>query len=162
MRGIQSMWVQNQGKPGIILSLIACVILISGCQNKYKWSSSRSATAVSEDKKTPNTPSVSPAAVPQPDAETSGVTPAERSRIGLCQSELASLQKINPAAYAAKKASFDNLVSNASIYTSVRSNINMQTKDTLDALYKYKTNQMCGEIQRAVMEGLIRRGESVK
>ncbi|OMQ20485.1 hypothetical protein BMI79_18280 [Serratia oryzae] len=86
----------------------------------------------------------------------------QENRLGLCQSELASLQSVNPKAYAAKKAYFDSLVRNASVYSAVRGDVNTQTKDTLDALYKYKTNQVCAEIERDVLNGLIRRGESVK
>ncbi|HID4132802.1 TPA: hypothetical protein ACXE8V_003166 [Pluralibacter gergoviae] len=163
MKKVQNMRVQNHKAVGIFLIFTGCIFLLTGCQNKFKWSESRPGTAAS----TLRTPQKLVAATPPtpaspPAAEPAAPSSAERGRIGLCQSELASLQKINPAVYAAKKASFDNLVRNASVYTSVRGDINAQTKDTLDALYKYKTNQMCGEIQRAVMEGLIRRGESVK
>lgn len=89
-------------------------------------------------------------------------TSDDRDRVSLCKRELNSLQKINPAVYSAKKASFDGLVRNASIYTSVRGDVDVQTKSTMDALYKYKTNQVCDQIKRAVMTGLIRRGESVR
>lgn len=166
MKKVQNMRVQNRRSVGVFLILIGGMFLLTGCQNKFRWSESRPGVAAS----TLRTPQKVATAVSAPTASPSSASAAEpavsssaeRGRIGLCQSELASLQKINPAVYAAKKASFDNLVRNASVYTSVRSDINAQTKDTLDALYKYKTNQMCGEIQRAVMEGLIRRGESVK
>lgn len=159
MKKVQNMRVQNRRAVGIVLSFIGCAFLLTGCQNKFRWSEPKPGVAAS----TLKTPQKVAAVMPAPSAIEPAAAPAgERGRIGLCQSELASLQKINPAVYAAKKASFDNLVRNASVYTSVRGDINAQTKDTLDALYKYKTNQMCGEIQRAVMEGLIRRGESVK
>ena len=164
MKKVQNMRVQNRRRVAVFLTLIGGVFLLTGCQNKFKWSESRPGVAAST-LRTPQkvaTAAPAPAASPSSAVEPAVSSSAERGRIGLCQSELASLQKINPAVYAAKKASFDNLVRNASVYTSVRSDINAQTKDTLDALYKYKTNQMCGEIQRAVMEGLIRRGESVK
>ena len=100
---------------------------------------------------------------PAPALRLSGsVTSDDRDRVSLCKRELNSLQKINPAIYSAKKASFDGLVRNASIYTSVRGDVDVQTKSTMDALYKYKTNQVCDQIKRAVMTGLIRRGESVR
>lgn len=88
--------------------------------------------------------------------------PPEPTRMSRCQSELASLQTISPQAYAARKASFDSLVKNASVYSAVRGEVNSSTKDTLDALYKYKTNQVCAEIGRDVLNGLIRRVEGVK
>lgn len=177
MKKVQNFQGYGWGKAGIVLPLLAGVFLLAGCQNSNKWSDkSRSETVVTSSSSTTVTPvpaptprsttqtaqsapMPAPAPAPMPEPVSS---PAERGRIGLCQSELASLQKISPKTYAAKKASFDNLIRSASVYTAVRSDINAQTKDTMDALYKYKTNQMCSEIERAVMDGLIRRGESVK
>lgn len=102
------------------------------------------------------TPAVEPVVVAAPPP------PPKPTRMSQCQSELASLQTINPRAYAARKASFDSLVKNASVYSAVRGEVNSSTKDTLDALYKYKTNQVCAEIGRDVLNGLIRRVEGVK
>lgn len=82
------------------------------------------------------------------------------SKIGLCQSELASLKQVNPKAYAIKQANFNRLVNNASVYSAVRGDVSSTTKDTLDALYKYKTNQLCAEIERDVLQGLIQRGKA--
>ncbi|RDK91079.1 hypothetical protein C8D90_105367 [Enterobacillus tribolii] len=179
MKKVQNFQGYGWGKAGIVLPLLAGIFLLAGCQNSNKWSDkSRSETVVTSSSSsttvtpvpapTPRStqtaqsapaPMPAPAPAPMPEPVSS---PAERGRIGLCQSELASLQKISPKTYAAKKASFDNLIRSASVYTAVRGDINAQTKDTMDALYKYKTNQMCSEIERAVMDGLIRRGESVK
>lgn len=157
MKKVQNLQGQNRGKAGIILPLLGCILLLAGCQNKNRWSDTTQSTTAT----TAEAPAMTPAPVVQ-QPEPVEPAPAERGRIGLCQSELASLQKISPKAYAAKKASFDSLIRSASVYTAVRNDINAQTKDTMDALYKYKTNQMCSEIERAVMDGLIRRGESVK
>lgn len=88
---------------------------------------------------------------------------AEKSnKVALCQSELASLKKVSPSVYLERKAYFDSLLNSVSVYASVRGDVNSQTKDTLDALYKYKTNQVCAEIEQDVLRGLIRRGESIK
>ncbi|HGM5492637.1 TPA: hypothetical protein ACKP1B_004337 [Serratia fonticola] len=86
---------------------------------------------------------------------------AKENKIALCQNELTSLKKVSPESYLRQKAYFDYLVSNAIVYTAVRSNVNMQTRDTVDALYKYKIQQICAEIERDVLQGLIRRGESL-
>ncbi|VXC99489.1 hypothetical protein [Serratia oryzae] len=131
--------------------IISSGLLLAGCESKNSSPSSKMQPVVSP-----------PAAIeppPQPVIEKPAV---QENRLGLCQSELASLQSVNPKAYAAKKAYFDSLVRNASVYSAVRGDVNTQTKDTLDALYKYKTNQVCAEIERDVLNGLIRRGESVK
>lgn len=110
----------------------------------------------------PSTSLVTPPAASAP-VVTQALPPSpEPTHMGRCQSELASLQTISPQAYAARKANFDSLVQNVSVYSAVRGDVNPSTKDTLDALYKYKTNQVCAEIGRDVLNGLIRRVESVK
>ncbi|QPT13772.1 hypothetical protein I6G37_01700 [Serratia rubidaea] len=126
--------------------MMAGSLLLTGCQSKKPRS------LVS--------PPVTVAPVPVPVVP----PPPEKkeSRISLCQSELASLKKVNPKAYALRKAYFDSLVNSVSVYGAVRGNVNTQTKDTLDALYKYKTNQACSMIERDVLDALIRKGESVK
>lgn len=87
---------------------------------------------------------------------------ASDGQLGDCQNELNSLRLISATKYAVSKRDFDNLVKSASVYTQVRGGVNGKTKDTLDALYRYKTNQVCMQIERQVMDGLIRRGEGVK
>ncbi|HBE9082900.1 hypothetical protein [Serratia fonticola] len=104
-----------------------------------------------------NTSSVPPSSI-----SVGNVAPDKGNKVALCQNELASLKKVSPNDYEEKKAYFDSLLNSVSVYASVRGDINTQTKDTLDALYKYKTNQVCAEIERDVLQGLIRRGESVK
>ncbi|VTR60887.1 Uncharacterised protein [Serratia fonticola] len=84
------------------------------------------------------------------------------AKLAFAKAELASLKQVNPKAYAIKQANFNRLVNNASVYSAVRGDVSSTTKDTLDALYKYKTNQLCAEIERDVLQGLIQRGEGVK
>lgn len=90
------------------------------------------------------------------------VSSVSSGQLSLCQKELDALKLISPANYAASKADFDGLVHSASVYAQVRNGVSGNTKDTLDALYRYKTNQICMQIERHVQDGLIRRGESVK
>ncbi|WP_025123179.1 MULTISPECIES: hypothetical protein [unclassified Serratia (in: enterobacteria)] len=123
--------------------IVSSGLLLVGCANE-----------------SPVTSLVTPAA--EPVVVAAPPPPPKPTRMSQCQSELASLQTINPRAYAARKASFDSLVKNASVYSAVRGEVNSSTKDTLDALYKYKTNQVCAEIGRDVLNGLIRRVEGVK
>ncbi|AHG18594.2 hypothetical protein Z042_02360 [Chania multitudinisentens RB-25] len=138
--------------------LLCSGLLLAGCQNSQKNSKAQTvrqeqAPVTATIQPPPQQISVSPPPAP-PETKT--------NKLGLCQSELASLKQIKPKAYAAKKAHFDRLLSNASVYSAVRSDVNLQTKDTLDALYKYKTNQLCADIEREVLQGLLQRGESVK
>jgi outer membrane murein-binding lipoprotein Lpp len=142
-------------QKNLCLGVILCSgLLLAGCQ-KAAQTSSQADTQASTVQAPPQQISVSP---PPPPAAAETKT----NKIGLCQSELASLKQVNPKAYAVKQANFNRLVNNASVYSAVRGDVNSTTKDTLDALYKYKTNQLCAEIERDVLQGLIQRGESVK
>ncbi|MFV8870979.1 hypothetical protein [Serratia fonticola] len=142
-------------QKNLCLGVILCSgLLLAGCQktSQTRWQEHPPATTVQAP---PQQISVSPP--PEPAA-----AETKTSKIGLCQSELASLKQINPKAYAIKQANFNRLVNNASVYSAVRGDVSSTTKDTLDALYKYKTNQLCAEIERDVLQGLIQRGEGVK
>jgi hypothetical protein len=79
-----------------------------------------------------------------------------------CQQELLALSKVNQAAYAQRKASFDDLLASASVYTNVRGDIGEDTRTTMDALYKYKTQKLCSDIEQSVRQALINRGENFK
>ncbi|MGF6188965.1 hypothetical protein [Serratia sp. 2723] len=100
-------------------------------------------------------------------ADKSAVTGASHSPEGsnailTCQRDLDSLKRVNDKAWTSRKADFDALVSGVSVYASVRGNVNVNTRDTLDSLYRYKTNQICAQIERDVLDGLISRGESIR
>ncbi|WP_127956901.1 hypothetical protein [Serratia microhaemolytica] len=141
----------NQSK--LYLCLLLCSgVLLSGCQYAQNSSGQTSNSAVPP----------SAAARSNLTAEQAASVDTKNSKIGICQSELASLKRINPKAYEAKQAYFNELVNNAAIYGAVRADVNEGTKDTLDALYRYKTNQLCSEIEREVLQSLIERGEGVK
>ena len=79
-----------------------------------------------------------------------------------CQQELLALSKVNQTAYAQRKASSDNLLASASVYTNIRGDISEDTRTTMDALYKYKTQKLCSDIEQSVRQSLINRGENVK
>lgn len=146
--------ISNQ--KNLYLGVLLCSgLLLAGCQKSAQTASQDDSQATTVQPP-PQEISVSPPP-PQP-----AVAENKSNKIGLCQSELASLKQVNPKAYAIKQANFNRLVSNASVYSAVRGDVNSATKDTLDALYKYKTNQLCAEIERDVLQGLIQRGESVK
>lgn len=134
--------------------LLCSGLLLAGCQNTAKKASQDKSNVTTTVEAPPQQISVASPPPPAPEPKT--------NKIGLCQSELASLKQVNPRAYAVKQAQFNRLVNNASVYSAVRGDVNATTKDTLDALYKYKTNQLCADIEREVLQGLIQRGESVK
>lgn len=137
--------------------VVTGVLLISGCQSGEAQEpvnvAQKVAPAPSQTASLPAPQMTSPAAE-EPSAGEGAAT--------VCQRELAALAKINPSAYAAKKAAFETLLSNASTYSAVRGDINAQTRDTLDALYKYKTQKLCNDIEQTIQQGLISRGESMR
>lgn len=152
-------WIHNNKKDaaGRAIILIALAgIMLSGCQSREENRRSKAVESSAEPMA-----SYSGAVNHQADTSSSANAPAA-GPVNICQRELAALAKINPRAYAVKKATFDSLLNNAAVYTSVRSQVNNQTQDALDALYKYKVQQVCSEIQYSVMQGLMSRGESLK
>lgn len=144
--------ISNQ-KSLCLGALICSALLLAGCESTTGQKNKPQGTTVQAP---PQQISVSPPPPPPAPVE------PRNSKMDLCQSELASLKQINPRSYAVKQASFNRLVNNASVYSAVRGDVNASTKDTLDALYKFKTNQLCAEIEREVLQSLIRRGETVK
>lgn len=79
-----------------------------------------------------------------------------------CQRELSALGKINPSMYEKRRVAFSGLLKNASVYSSLRQDINSQTKETVDALYKYKTQKLCHDIEQDLQQALISYGENLQ
>ncbi|WON78282.1 hypothetical protein [Serratia sp. UGAL515B_01] len=143
-------------QKNLCLGVLLCSVwVLAGCQTNRPKTSLQNKSQVS----TVQAPSKQSNVTPPPAAAPAD---SKTTKIGLCQSELVSLKQINPKAYAVKQAEFNRLVNNASVYGSIRGDVNAGTKDTLDALYKYKTNELCADIEHEVLQGLIQRGESVK
>ncbi|OWF74443.1 hypothetical protein B4907_22060 [Yersinia kristensenii] len=83
---------------------------------------------------------------------------AEADRLGLCQRQLEALQKIDTAKYGVYQQRFDTLMNSAAEYAGVRTNVNVDSQDTLDALYHYRVNLFCSEINQVLLTGLAERG----
>ncbi len=79
-----------------------------------------------------------------------------------CQRELSALRKINADMYEKRRAAFSGLLKNVSVYSSLREDINSQTKETVDALYKYKTQKLCHDIEQDLQQALISHGENLQ
>lgn len=122
-------------------------LLLTGC-----LSATETENAAPESVVTP----VAAATAPQP-AKTP--PPARVNSVEQCRNALDSLKKINPKSYQQKKAYFDALIGSVAQYSAVRGEVSGGTKDTIDALYKFKTNKICADIENEVMNGLVRRAE---
>lgn len=79
-----------------------------------------------------------------------------------CQRELNALGKINTDMYEKRRVAFSGLLKNASVYSSLRQDINSQTKETVDALYKYNTQKLCHDIEQDLQQALISHGENLQ
>lgn len=134
-------------------------LLLSGCQTNESLTSEQTAQTAESPAQTAQS---APLPTPQMTKAQEEESQASEGSATVCQRELAALSKINPSVYAVKKEAFETLLRTAASYSAVRSDINEQTRDTLDALYKYKTQKICSDIEQAIQQGLISRGESIK
>ncbi|EPC0237626.1 hypothetical protein [Escherichia albertii] len=73
-----------------------------------------------------------------------------------CRRELEALKKIDSAVYNKRKAEFDKLVSGASLYNGVRSDVGNYTQSTVDALYRFRSDKLCADIASDVLKGLTK------
>lgn len=83
----------------------------------------------------------------------------EARRLTQCQKEIEALQSLNPAQHKTFRQAFDRLMSGAAQYGGLRPQVNTQTQETVDALYRYKVNRLCADISQATLTGLATRGE---
>ncbi len=79
-----------------------------------------------------------------------------------CQDLLGVLHNIRAKEFQQYKQAFDSLLSGASQYAEMRTKVNGDTQQTMDALYRYKANFLCAGVNQAVLTTLAERGELVK
>ena len=73
-----------------------------------------------------------------------------------CRRELGALKKIDSTVYNKRKAEFDRLVSGASLYNGVRSDVGNYTQSAVDALYRFRSDKLCADIASDVLKGLTK------
>lgn len=78
----------------------------------------------------------------------------EEDRLQLCHKQLSALHNIDAKQFQNYKQAFDSLMNGASQYAGLRTRVNSDTQDTMDALYRYKVNYLCAGIDNAVLTGL--------
>ncbi|ANS43571.1 hypothetical protein [Serratia inhibens] len=129
-------------RSALALPLLIGALALSGCENGRR--------PVPAAKKSPEV--------------TVELTQAQREaeRLQQCQKELDALQGIDAAGYRKHKQEFDRLMSGAAQYAALRTQVNGETQETVDALYRYKVSRLCADVNQAVMTGLADRGERLK
>ncbi|HHI2554931.1 permease [Klebsiella aerogenes] len=83
------------------------------------------------------------------------------SRDGLqvsCRKALDSLQTIDPTQAAPLKREFQGLVTTATQYGGVRDQVGETTRQTIDAMYQFRTLRLCAEINQSLMDSLVKQG----
>ena len=57
---------------------------------------------------------------------------------------------------------FTALLSAATQYNSVRSKVAEPTKQGIDSMYQFKSIKLCADIEKALIDSLVKRGENVQ
>ncbi|AHY06090.1 hypothetical protein FS592_05465 [Serratia plymuthica] len=126
--------------PLTITAALMSLLLLNGCQSvKKPLSKPTSAVALQGEK-----------------------VERETQDLKQCQQSLTALGTLKTDNYLAKKKVFDDLMSEASQYAGIRSQVNEHTQDTVDALYRYQVSYQCAEINQALLAELAKRGGAVK
>uniref|UniRef100_A8GJF5 Lipoprotein n=2 Tax=Serratia TaxID=613 RepID=A8GJF5_SERP5 len=116
--------------------LMLLTVLLSGCQ-----STQRTATA----------------GAPLP-MQTEQQASKEVQHLRQCQQELKALNTLQAASYPALQRTFEQLMRGAAQYAGLRTNVNENTQDTVDSLYRYRVNLLCAQINQAVLNRLAEQG----
>ncbi|EFI6096095.1 hypothetical protein HUI25_005098 [Escherichia coli] len=94
--------------------------------------------------------------------QTTGIKPVSSSgdrlddveKMERCRRELEALKRIDSAVYNKRKAEFDKLVSGASLYNGVRSDVGNYTQSAVDALYRFRSDKLCADISKDILDEL--------
>lgn len=68
-----------------------------------------------------------------------------------CQQELDALKALNAPDYPATRQTFDHLMRTAAQYAGLRTKVNTITQETVDAMYHYRVNLLCAQINQSVL-----------
>lgn len=86
----------------------------------------------------------------------------EAKQLAQCQKELEALKPISAKQHLAFQQEFARLMNGAAQYSSVRTQVNSEIQDTMDALYRYKVKRLCSDISQTLLTGLAEIGEKAK
>lgn len=142
-------------------ALVLGTFLLTGCGITDKAGSVRKDTA---GKVAPVALAVAKQAV-APAVDTKAVPPAPEAvpatGVEGCDRELKALKKLDAQRYARRRAQFTRLMSGASVYAGIRTDVAGGTREAVDAMYRYRTGKLCAEISQDVLDALARQGDSV-
>lgn len=127
----------------LLVCLTGSVLLLNGCGGRTQHASpSDKSVAVQNTEKT--------------DVQ------KETERLAQCQKELTALEGLSPEKYKSYRQKLDQLMNGAAQYAGLRTQVNSETRSTVDALYRYKVSRLCADITQATLIGLADRGELLK
>ncbi|MGE5986223.1 permease [Klebsiella michiganensis] len=86
----------------------------------------------------------------------------EQARLDTCRKALESLKEVNPKQANKLGNEFTALLSAASQYNSVRSKVAEPTKQGIDSMYQFKSIKLCADIEKELIDSLVKRGENVQ
>ncbi|MEM0632122.1 permease [Klebsiella michiganensis] len=86
----------------------------------------------------------------------------EQARLDTCRKALESLKEVNPKQADKLGNEFTALLSAASQYNSVRSKVAEPTKQGIDSMYQFKSIKLCADIEKELIDSLVKRGENVQ
>lgn len=137
---------------------LVMVLILAGCARQG-------------EKKMPPQPPVRPAEkveVPVKEVRSAGIpSPSGAADIStdpglsVCDRELRALKRVDARRYAQRRAQFDRLMSGASLYADIRTDVTGGTREAVDAMYRFRTVKLCAEISKDVLEVLTRQNEGM-
>lgn len=133
--------IMKFNRAALHASAVFFAVLLTGCQTS---------------------PSTEKEPTPEPQVQHSTEAEREAARLQQCQAELEALRTVQPKMFTGYKQEFDRLMNGAAQYAGLRTQLNTETQDTVDALYRYRVNKLCAQINQAVLLGLAEHGESAQ
>lgn len=106
----------------------------------------------------PATPPGQISVEPEPDADIAPQKDSETANLERCKAQLDALRTLAPEKYTRLNSAFRFIMRGASDYAAVRRNTNQGTQETIDALYKYRSNLICAQIDQTMMNSLSLHG----
>lgn len=79
---------------------------------------------------------------------------SDTEKMERCQRELEALKKIDSTVYSKRKAEFNKLISDASHYNGIRSDVGNYTQSVVEALYRFRSDKLCADIASDVLNKL--------